>query len=127
MKVLWMVASCVGALVIAACASTQTDRVGMAPSAQRDRTTESDETPDTRRARVRLELATAYYARGQLPIALDEVKLALSADPKLVPALNLRGLIYAGLADHSLAEESFKRALQMDPRDADTLQNYGGY
>ena len=127
MKVLWMVASCVGALVIAACASTQTDRVGMAPSAQRDRTTESDETPDTRRARVRLELATAYYARGQLPIALDEVKLALSADPKLVPALNLRGLIYAGLADHSLAEESFKRALQMDSRDADTLQNYGWY
>lgn len=128
MKILLMAASCLATLVITACSSTGGDGAGMAPSAaQRDRTTESDESAETRRARVRLELAAAYYARGQLEVALDEVKLALSVDPKLVPALNLRGLIYTGLADHQLAEDSFNRALQIAPRDVDTMQNYGWY
>ncbi len=39
----------------------------------------------------------------------------------------LRGLIYASLGDHRFAEESFRRALQLDPRDADSMQNYGWY
>ncbi|MES2887411.1 MAG: type IV pilus biogenesis/stability protein PilW [Pseudomonadota bacterium] len=100
---------------------------GPAASPGRDRITESDETPDTRRARVRLELASAYFGRGQLTTALDEVKLAIASDPNLVGAFNLRGLIYAGLGDDGLAEESFRRALQIDARDADSLQNYGWY
>ena len=117
----------VGLVVLAlltACAQTGGDRSeGAAPG--RDRLTESDETPVSRRARVRLELASAYFGRGQLTTALDEVKLAISADPKLVGAFNLKGLIYSGLGDDALAEESFKHALQLDPRDADTLQNFG--
>jgi type IV pilus assembly protein PilF len=39
----------------------------------------------------------------------------------------LRGLIYASLGDDKLAEESFRRALQLNPRDADTMQNLGWY
>lgn len=93
----------------------------------RDRVTASDETQDGRRARVRLELAAAYFGRGQLTTALDEVKLSIAADPTLVEAFNLRGLIYAGLGDHALAEDSYRQALRMDARDADTLQNYGWY
>jgi type IV pilus assembly protein PilF len=116
-----------GAL-LAGCSSTGGEGSGANPSASsRDRVTESDESPETRRARVRLELAAAYYSRGQLTTALDEVKMALSADPKLVSALNLRGLIYAGLGDDPLAEESFRRALSVDAQDADTIQNYGWY
>ena len=59
--------------------------------------------------------------------ALDEVKLALQANPNSVEAYNLRGLIFARLADDAQADESFKRALQINPRDADTLHNYGWY
>ena len=40
--------------------------------------------------------------------ALDEVKLALAADPTLGEAYNLRGLIYASLGDDGLAEDSFQ-------------------
>ena len=52
-------------------------------------------------------------------MALDEVKQALAADPTFGEAYNLRGLIYARLNDDALAEESFRRALQLNPRDAD--------
>ena len=93
----------------------------------KDRITASDETDGAKRARVRLELATEYFSRGQMPTALDQVKLAIAADPNLGDAFNLRGLIYASLGDDRLAEESFRRALQLNPRDADTMQNFGWY
>jgi type IV pilus assembly protein PilF len=93
----------------------------------RDRITASDESDASKRARVRLELAGAYFARGQMEFALDQVKLAIAADPTQAESFNLRGLIYASLGDEKLAEESFRRALQLSPRDADTMQNFGWY
>jgi len=91
----------------------------------RDRTTASDETNNARRARVRMELATAYFSRGQLPTALDEVKQVLAIEPNLGEAYNLRGLIYSRMNDHELAEDSFRRAIAINPRDGDALHNYG--
>ena len=92
-----------------------------------DRVTASDESEATRRARVRMELASAYFSRGQMEVALDQIKLAIAADPNLGEAFNLRGLIYANLGDDRLAEESFARALQLNPRDGDTMHNQGWY
>ena len=91
----------------------------------RDIVTASDESEGSKRARVRMELAAGYYGRGQMTIALDQVKLAIVADPKLAEAYNMRGLIYANLGDDKLAEESYRRALQLAPQDADSMQNYG--
>ncbi len=93
----------------------------------RDRITASDESDTSRRARVRLELASAYFGRNDLPTALDEVKQSIQADPTSSAAFNLRGLIYAGLGDDALAQDSFRRALQLDPRDADVMHNYAWY
>jgi type IV pilus assembly protein PilF len=93
----------------------------------RDRVTASDEAEPQKRARARMELASAYFGRGQMTTALDQVKLAIAADPLYGDAFNLRGLIYANLGDTGLAEESFKRALQLNARDADTMHNYGWY
>lgn len=92
-----------------------------------DLRTASDQTDADKRARVRLELAGAYFSRGQTATALDEVKLALAAKPDLPEALNLRGLIYATLGETRLAEESFRRAQQLAPRDGDVMHNYGWF
>lgn len=85
--------------------------------------TASDQTDLERRARVRLELATAYFSRGQLTTALDETKLAIQVTPNMAEAFNLRGLIYAAMGEMRLAEDSFTRALQLNPRDGSTLHN----
>ena len=110
---------------LAACAtrSTVTQTVGDG----KDIVTASDESDAGKRARLRMELASGYFGRGQMSTALDQVKLALQADPTLGEAYNLRGLIYANLGDDTLAEESFRRALQLNPRDADSMQNFGYY
>lgn len=86
------------------------------------------EQPDPeRRARVRLELAGLYFGRGQTETALDELKQALAAKPDMPEAWSLRGLIYASLGDVVQAEDSFKRALTFNPRDADAMQNFGWF
>jgi type IV pilus assembly protein PilF len=98
-----------------------------AGEATRDRVTDSDESEKSKRARVRMELASAYFGRGQFTTALDEVKQALALSPNMGDGYNLRGLIYAALGDDALAQESFKRALQINPNDGDSLHNYGWY
>ena len=122
-----LIAACVW---LSGCVSTSTGGVAGIPSfggGTRDRITASDEPENVRRARVRLELAAAYFSRGQMNTALDEVKLAIASDPTQAAAFNLRGLIYANLGDDQLAEESFQRALGLDRADADVMQNYGWY
>jgi len=107
--------------LMAGCVSTSTTRQtqDMQPGAE-----QSD--PE-RRARLHMELAAAYFSRNQPATALDEVKLALQAKPDMADAYNLRGLIYASMADYGQAEDNFRRALQLAPRDADTMQNYGWF
>jgi type IV pilus assembly protein PilF len=98
-----------------------------AAGGRRDLVTESDESDSAKRARIRTELAAAYFGQGQYVTALDEVKRALSVDPNHVSALSLRGLIYANMGEYELAEESFRSALRVRPADADTLHNYGWF
>lgn len=89
--------------------------------------TESDEPDARKRARIRLELASGYFEQGQTTVALDEIKQSLAADPTYVAAHVLRGLVYMQLNNNRLAEESFQRALQLNPRDPDALHNYGWF
>ena len=86
--------------------------------------TQSDEPESRRRARTRLELATGYFSEGKVTVALDEIKLALQVDPNYGDAFNMRGLIYQRLGDNRQAEDSYRRALQLNPRDADSMHNY---
>lgn len=120
-------ASLLAAALLGACAAGGGAAGTPPPPAgdSKDRVTASDESDASKRANVRMELAAAYFGRGQMTTALDQVKLAIAADPTVPGAYNLRGLIYANLGDDKLAEESFLRGLQLNPRDADVMQNYG--
>lgn len=85
----------------------------------------SEESEPRRRARVRVELASRYFEQGQTTVALEEVKLALATDPSFAEAYNLRGLVYMRLNDLGMAEESFRQALRLNPREPGTAHNYG--
>lgn len=87
--------------------------------------TASDETDIRKRARIRLELAVGYYGKGQINVALDEVKQSLALDPGYTDAHTLRGVVLMQLGELRLAEESFRRALQMQGRDGNALHNLG--
>ncbi|MGZ5180286.1 MAG: type IV pilus biogenesis/stability protein PilW [Ramlibacter sp.] len=108
-----------GALALGGCAAPQAE-------APRDPIiTESDEPEARKRARIRMELAVGYFEQGQTSIALDELKQVIATDPSYPEAYNLRGLIYMRLNDTRQAEDSFRHAVAINPRDANTLHNLG--
>jgi len=110
-------------VVLAGCATKTGAPAGPAPGPEI--VTDSDETQGRKRARIRLELAIGYFEQGQPTIALDEIKQSLAADPSYAEAYNLRGLVYMRLDDAGQAEDSFRRAIALTPRDPNTLHNYG--
>ena len=78
-------------------------------------------------ARIRSELAFIYFQRGQMSIALDEVRAAINSDPKYPTAYNVLGLIHMDLGQNQEAESAFRRALALAPNDSDTLNNFGWF
>lgn len=118
--VLWAGMTCSTVLVLSGCASNMSGG-----TMNSDRVTDSDEPESLKRARLRLELAVAYFDKGQTTDALDHLKQSIAADPSLFEAYNLRGLIYMRLNDVPLAEESFRRALTINPKAASVQHNYG--
>jgi type IV pilus assembly protein PilF len=107
------------ALLLGGCAG------GAGRSGSSDITTESDISPEQKRALLRLELAAAYFGNGQNLVALDEVKQAIALNPNSSDAYSLRGLIYTRMGEPDFAEDSFKRALALKPSAAPIEHNYG--
>jgi len=79
------------------------------------------------RAQLHTELASGYYERGQMDIALDELGRAIALEPNYAQAYNIYGLVYATLGEDSKAEQSFQRALQLAPGDSEIHQNWGWF
>jgi type IV pilus assembly protein PilF len=105
--------------LVAGCATTESER------AASEMVTPADDSEARKRARIRLELASGYFEEGKVEIALDELKQVIAIDPSFSDAYNMRGLIYMRLGDNRQAEDSFRRALALNPRDPDALHNYG--
>ncbi|QDQ28193.1 type IV pilus biogenesis/stability protein PilW [Chitinimonas arctica] len=78
-------------------------------------------------AKLRTELAAAYYARGQYGVALEELKNALNARSDYAMAYSIQGLVYMDLREYDTADKSFQRALSLAPNDADVNHNYGWF
>jgi type IV pilus assembly protein PilF len=112
--------ACGLALLLGGCSST-------GASGKAELTTASDESTGQKRAAIRLQLAAAYYEQHQLEVALDEVKLALKADPQNAEAFGMRALIYMGMGELGLAEDNFQRALKLAPNNADLSNNYASF
>ena len=79
------------------------------------------------RAKLHTELAAAYYSRGNMGVALEELRTAVAADSGYAPAHGMFGVVYQELRENRLAEQSFERALQLSPNDPDINHNYGWF
>ncbi|CAN5406420.1 type IV pilus biogenesis/stability protein PilW [soil metagenome] len=106
---------------VAGCASTGDH------SESRELQTSSDQTDNQKRARIRMQLAIGYFEQRQFPVALDEIKLALQADPNFVDAYSVRALVYMEMGETRLADENFKQAMKLAPNSPDIANNYGWY
>lgn len=81
--------------------------------------------PQAERAKIHTELGSLYMQEGRLAVALEEARIALSADSSFAPAYNLLGLTHMLLGEEKLAAENFERALNLAPGDPEFSNNYG--
>jgi len=79
------------------------------------------------RARIHTELASLYFERGNMGVALESLRTATAADPTYPPAHGMFGLVYLALKEYTLAEQSFQRGLSLAPQDPDLNHNYGWF
>ena len=79
------------------------------------------------RARLHTELAALYFGRGNMNVALEELRAAVRADSNYAPAHSMFGLVYMELKENRLAENSFERALRLSPNEPDINHNYGWF
>ena len=124
MPITWLIAALLAVLSSLSGCANQSNQPGMG-EARSEIMTDSDEPEARKRARIRLELAVGYFEQGQTTIALDELKQSIAADPNYSEGYNLRGLIYMRLDDFRFAEESFRKALSLQPRDSNVMHNLG--
>ena len=114
---------CIALIVLAAACAGEPQRELTA-----DTGTMVGEVGDPRnRARIHTELASLYYARGNMAVALEELRVAAEADPRYALVHSMFGLVYMELRENKLAQQSFERALQLSPNDADINHNYGWF
>jgi type IV pilus assembly protein PilF len=116
-------------IVVAGCAtkSTTTEQTGTAQVQPRSTPPQPQQTPPHDRARIHTELASGYYERGQMDVALDELKISVSLDPNYAQTYNIYGLVYAVLGEERNAEQNFEHGLQLAPNDSEIHHNWGWY
>jgi len=78
-------------------------------------------------ATIHTELAAAYYGREQFAVALQELGIALQADPTYAPGYNVRGLIRMALLEDEQAQADFKRSIKIDKNYSDAYNNFGWF
>lgn len=81
----------------------------------------------SQRAKVHTELGGLYLSQGNLGVALDEARKAVSADANYAPAHSLMGLVHMQLREEGLAEESYGRALNLAPADPEINNSFGWF
>ena len=84
-------------------------------------------TDAAQKAKVFTDLSSAYFQRRQFKIALEEIRKAISEDNRYGPAYNVLGLIYMELDEDQLAEENFRKAVDLDRADSEAHNNYGWF
>ncbi len=118
---------CAAFAVLALLAGCGTKPLAPASQSQRSSQGGQQEASPQYRAQLHTELASGYYERGQMDIALQELEHALTLDPENAQAYNIYGLVYATMGDTRKAEQSFEHALQLAPNDSDIRHNWGWY
>ena len=126
LKSTFLVATLIACGALAACAQTPPSSGTQADTVETG--TLIGEVGDPRnRARIHTELASAYFERGNMGVALEELRIAIGADPNYAPAYSVLGLVHMDLRENDVAQLHFARALALSPNDPDINNNYGWF
>lgn len=78
-------------------------------------------------ARTRLSLALNYMQRGDMTQAMFNLKQAEQLTPDSAEVANAFAYYYQQVAENDLAEASYRKAIKLDNKNADTYNNFGAF
>jgi len=126
LRATWYAALALACAVFAGCAQNPMSSTTQANTVETG--TLSGDVGDPRnRARIHTELASAYFERGNMGVALEELRIAIAAEPNYAPAYNVLGLVHMDLRENAVAQQHFERGLRLAPNDPDLNNNYGWF
>jgi type IV pilus assembly protein PilF len=76
-------------------------------------------------ARLNTDLGLNYARAGNLEVAFDKFERALNQDANYAPAHAGIALVYSQRRENEKAEQHYEKALQLQPNDPITRNNYG--
>jgi type IV pilus assembly protein PilF len=78
-------------------------------------------TPDKDAATYNMQLGISYLRQGNLQAAREKLERAIDLEPGLATAHSALGLVFERLDDADGAERHYRRAVEVDGRDPDSL------
>ena len=78
-----------------------------------------------RAAALNLELGASYLSQGRLELARDKLTRATRQDPGSPEAHRVLGMVFESLNDAASAENHYRRAVRLAPRDVEALNSLG--
>lgn len=88
---------------------------------------ETDAKNNKARARSHSDLGAVYLQERQYEIALEEFTIATKIDATFADAYNGLGLVHSALGQDVVAEQNFKKAIQLEPANPEARNNYGNF
>lgn len=79
------------------------------------------------RAKIHTELGALYFQDGNVPVAMEELTIAIYLDPTYAPAYSMRALVHNYLKEPQYAEDNFREAVRYAPDDPEIANNYGWF
>jgi len=82
---------------------------------------------DEEAAELNLQLGIGYLRQGDLLTARNKLERAIEQDPSLVIAHTALALVYERLGDIDAAEEHYRQAVYLAPKDPDALNSLAAF
>ena len=79
------------------------------------------------RAKIHTELGALYFQDGNVPVAMEELTIAIYLDPTYAPAYSMRALVHNYLKEPQYAEDNFREAVRYAPEDPEIANNFGWF
>ena len=74
---------------------------------------------------LNLELGAAYLSQGRLELALEKLIRAAQQDPRSPEAHRVLGIVYERMEDAASAEDHYRLAVRLAPKDVEALNSLG--
>lgn len=86
-----------------------------------------EESPARKASRSNVELGLGYLRQGKIKVAMERLQRAVAIDPSYAGANHALAVAHQEIGQPDQARRYYRRALRLDRKDSNLLNNYGSF